>query len=351
MRIGALLVATLWALAGCSSDTGNTAADSLCAAANETLATMPERGRTVRYAFYSDFRPLSFANSQDPDSPDFHSALGYEPALARAASVLSGGKLHLEITGVGNPFQGIWLLPGTDEQIDMVGGGITALPQRRFAPDIPAEPLVTFGVGHVQFRQSLLVRHDSDIHAYADLAGKTVAALHGTTGEARLLQLLALADDKSLLAEGTRILLGNGETVVADGQSQRISAAAATPELRDRIALSGPTNRSATLVYQPDEATALRALNEGRVDAFARGAIGNAVAAQQSDGLLRIAVFDERQVEQGAFVYAASAEGDEVRHLMDSLLGCLTRGGDIGFDDWYGDRQVFMRRAERYAPR
>ena len=94
--------------------------------------------------------------------------MGYEPDLGAAVETFSGGRLSFNALGIGNPFSGIWL-KAAQEPYDRVGGSITSLPER--TRDAQGRPVIRFGVGHISFSQSLLVRAASAIERHAGPAG------------------------------------------------------------------------------------------------------------------------------------------------------------------------------------
>lgn len=347
-----LLTAVLCGLLpGCAGDDSRSGADAACAGVENAVNGLASVPAIVNYGFYTDFNPLSYASTQDPENPDFNRPLGYEPALVEAARRLSNDRLQFTPIGIGNPFAGIWLKSATDGRFDMVGGGITALEERRFSAADPGAPLVTFGIGHVQFRQSLLVRSDSAIASHDDLDGSTVVgALKGTTGESRLLQLAGITDDEGYLPANTVITLGGNATLVTGAGDYRIASTGASPGLEERTRLQAPGEDVPLVVYLPSGEAQVQAVTNGDVDAVARGEIGNLVAAGASGGALKVTAVDTGNTEYGAFSYPSSAAGDNLRATMDGLLSCLTDNGNIGFPQWHEDPGIFTARAVRNAP-
>ena len=125
------------------------------------------------------------------------------------------------------PFAGIWL-KAADTGYDLVGGGVAPLDRR--TRDGSGRQVVRFGVGHLEFRQSLLVRTGSAIERHGDLtAGHTVGALRGTTGESRLLALTGITDAQGVIGAGARIELADGAEVTVgatgSGRAFRIAGA------------------------------------------------------------------------------------------------------------------------------
>ena len=88
--------------------------------------------------------------------------------------------------------------------------------------------VVAFTDGHIDFRQSLLVRAE-DAQRLASHAALTsavrVGVLAGTTGEARLLELTGLVDDNGILVAGVHVETAR-DTVVADGSADYVITSA-----------------------------------------------------------------------------------------------------------------------------
>ena len=164
----------------------------------------------VQYGFYIDFNPVSYSVEQGSAE---HRPMGYEPDLVAAVETFSGGRLSFNALGIGNPFSGIWL-KAVQEPYDMVGGGITALPER--TRDAQGRPVIRFGVGHISFSQLLLVRAASTIERHDDLTSEhRVGTYRGTTGEKRLLELTGIIDTSGFIRAGTRVLLADGTLLTA----------------------------------------------------------------------------------------------------------------------------------------
>ena len=240
----------------------------------------------VRFGFYTPFKPVSY-------SSETGAHLGYEADLLTALEAVSGGKLSFLRQGI-TVWKDIWLRPAGPD-LDMVGGGITILESR--TRDQTGRRTIMFTAGHIEFRQSLLVRREDAgrLARYEDLERQDkVGVMAGTTGEARLLELTA----------------GVGPRVV---------------QLQDDTAL-------------------IKALAAGRIDAVAGADTGNRFASRESKGALVVTAMD-RQVEKGGFALAA-------RHT--ALAACLNRhiahvtdSGRIGYTEWLDDPEVFMRHTRK----
>jgi len=150
-----------------------------------------------------------------------------------------------------------------------VGGGITILESR--SRDAAGRRATVFTAGHIEFRQSLLVRVTDAVRLgrHQDLtSADRVGVLAGTTGEARFLELTGLVGAGGVLAAGTRVETAVGAAVVADGSaSYSITAAGATPGLHDRRHLQPAGADQPQVVSLPDEVALTEALAAGEIDA------------------------------------------------------------------------------------
>ena len=325
---------------------GGTAADGsselVCKAARGILADFP--ATRVQYGFYNDFNPVSY--SEQGAEP--RQARGYEPDLIAAVETFSEGRLSFNPLEIGYPFSGVWL-KAAQEPYDLVGGGITALPER--TRDAEGRQVIRFGVGHISFFQSLLVRAESPIERYDDLTAEhRVGLLRGATGEKRLLELTGIIDEGGFLRAGTRILLADGTLLTAgepDSESAlRIAAGAGSAAIASRVRLTPPGEDQPEAIYFDREGEQIRALLEGMVDAVARWDIGNRIAARDYPGL-RVTAIDTAGGERSAFSYPDTPAGDALRVTMNAAIGCLTANGTVGFTEWLdSEGAIFAARAE-----
>ena len=295
--------------------------------------------------FYAYFAPVSYSDDENPDSAGFNVHRGYEADLLTALEAMDGAGLSFNRRAIAE-WPGIWLKSAGDE-FDIMGGGITIRDSRTRNDD--GDTLVAFTNGHISFRQSLLVRTEDAyrLSSHDGLTGDVrVGALVGTTGEARLLQLTGLADANGILAAGTRLETASGP-VTADGSADYvITAAGASPVLGGRRHLHPPADTMPQVVYLGDELgerELLDALANGDIDALARGAIGNADAAQESVGAFVVAALDDA-VEIGGFTVAA--DDAELLASLNEKIDWLTDNRRIGYAEWRADPTVFMQRAE-----
>ena len=312
--------------------------------------TCTDGSRVLNVGFYAYFSPVSYSASADPTSEDFNIHLGYEADLLTALEAMEGAGLSF----VRHPivvWQDIWLR-SAEPEYDIIGGGITILDAR--TQDGTGNTVVTFTSGHIKFRQSLLVRTEDAqrLTTYADLTSDVrVGVLSGTTGEARLLELTGLVDANGILAEGTRVETPLG-TVVADGTAAfMITAANTTPNAAERRYLYPPSENMPQVIYLGQEvgdSELLDALAEGRIDAVARGEIGNRDAVQAAGAVFTVTALDEK-IELGGFTLAVY---DAVlATCIDEKLDYLTDNRNIGYAEWVADPSVFMRRAQMWNNR
>lgn len=299
---------------------------------------------TLSMGFYAHFAPVSYARSSEDDPSSLGEHAGYEADLLTAMEAMEGGGLTFERTPVAT-WPGIWLRSAG--QFDVVGGGITILHSRTLGSS--GLRVVKFTRPHIAFRQSLLGRStDSrDFGGYQNLnSGVRVGVLAGTTGEARLLEIVGLVGEGGVLVAGTRVETATG-TVVADGSAAYfITSAGSSEDLAGRLHLHPPARNMPQVVYlgaTEGESELLDALRSGDVDLVARGEIGNDEAARASEGAFAIVALDE-EAEHGGFTMDSGRP--RLLACFDHKIDWLTDGGEIGFAEWREDAGVFMKRAE-----
>ena len=299
-----------------------------------------EPDTTLKLGYYAYFEPVSFVNPDE--SPYLH--YGFESDLLTALEAIDGANLAFERTPI-EEWDGIWLK--SSNEFDIVGGGITILESRTM--DASGVARVQFTDGHIAFRQSLLTR-TADADAFSSYDALTsdirVGALAGTTGEARFLQLAGLADADGVLAEGTSVQTSAGE-VLADGSADFfITAAETAPQFDGRTLLTPPSDAFPTVVYLGDhlgEIELLDALENGDIDAIARGEIGNSDAANASDGMFTVPLRDSKS-EWGGFT--VSEDSTDLLSCINGHVNYLTDNRQIGYAEWLADPGVFMSRAD-----
>ncbi len=336
---GTVAFALMCCLAACGEPTPDSPLSAVCTS----------DGQVLNVGFYAFFAPVSSSADPDPNAGGFQEHRGYEADLLTALEAMEGAGLSFARHPI-QPWDDIWLTPAGGD-IDMVGGGITILDSR--TRDAGGAQVVRFTSGHIAFRQSLLARagEAERFSSYDRLTSQTrVGALAGTTGEARLLELTGLIDSTGVLAAGTRVHTRSG-TAVADGSvAYMITAARVSPSLDGRQRLDPPTSDMPRVVYlgeESGEVELLQALRDGRIDALARGEIGNRDAAHASVGAFEVAALDA-EVEYGGFALAADAA--ELAACIDAKINWLTDDRRIGYAEWRNDPSVFLRRAETWKP-
>ena len=312
-------------------------------AAAESVRGCPPAERTLQVGFYAHFEPVSYSADSDPAAAGFNTHLGYEADLLTALEAMEGVNLAINRRGI-SAWEGIWLLPA-GPQFDVVGGGITILEARTRAAD--GRAVIVFTAGHIEFRQSLLVRAGdaARLVRHQDLSSADrVGVLAGTTGEARLLELTGITDAAGILAAGTRIVTAAGATLVADG-SAAYAITAATVGLGGRRQLQPASSGQPQVLYFEDERALIEALAAGQVDAVARGEIGNRAAARSRGGAFAVTALDSR-AETGGFALAVADA--ELAACLDRLIAHLTDHGRIGYREWLADPPIFLWRAGQW---
>ncbi len=306
-----------------------------------------DEGRELRLGFYAHFAPVSHSSDGEPGSAGFDVHQGYEADLLTALEAMDGVGVSFSRRGIG-VWDEIWLASAGPE-FDVIGGGITVLDSR--TRDAQGKEAVVFTLGHISFRQSLLVRagEESRFQDYDGLTSDVrVGALAGTTGEARLLELTGLTNAEGLLADGVVVDTPDGE-VVTDGSSDYfITAAAASANLSGRRGIRPPADNMPEVVYLGDrlgETELLAALSDGRIDALARGEVGNRDAAHASYDAFVVALLDDA-VERGGFTL--DVDDAALAACLSDRVDFLTDEMSIGYADWLRDPYVFMRRAEMW---
>ena len=302
--------------------------------------------RVLNFGFFAFFAPVSSSADPDPNSAGFNTHVGYEADLLTALEAMDGAGLSFSRRGI-DIWPNIWLLSAGAEY-DVVGGGITILDSR--TRDEMGNEVVTFTSGHIAFRQSLLVRAEDEARwaSHDDLTSEVrVGVLASTTGEARLLVLTGLVNADGVLAEGVRVETQT-DTVVADGSADYfITAAGASPNLEGRRYLFPPVDTMPQVVYLGEEEL-LGALASGRVDALARGEIGNRDAVHASGGAFVVTALDAA-VEYGGFTLGV--EDADLAACIDDKINYLTDDQRIGYGEWRQDPLIFMNRARMWQER
>ncbi len=301
--------------------------------------------QVITVGFYAYFAPISYSADPDPTSEKFNTHLGYEADLLTALETMERANLSFSRRAIAE-WSDIWL-KSANPQYDIIGGGITILEKR--TQNAAGVQTVNFTSGHIQFRQSILVRAEDakQLSDYASLTSDVrVGVLPATTGEARLLEITGLVDTKGILTAGTRIKTSQS-TLLADGTvDYMITAAGTSPNLVDRLHIHPFSANLPQVVYlgqQSGESELREALEQGNIDAVARGEIGNRQMAHSSDGKFVVTAIDE-QVEYGGFTLAL--QDTELMTHINEKIDYLIDGGNIGYKEWLQDPQIFMKQAE-----
>lgn len=303
-------------------------------------------GRALNAGFYSDFKPVSYSRDRTPGSPGFDVHQGYEADLLTGLEAMDGAGLAFSRRGIGDPFSGIWLKAARPE-FDVVGGGITIREDR--TRNQAGKKVAVFTSGHISFLQTLLVRA-ADKERLGDYDSLTSAYRVGvvaeTTGEERLLQLTGLTDEKGVLAAGTKVTVEGGAVVTADGGKDHvITAAGESDQLKRRTSITPAGPAMPQVRYYDQEGKMLAALENGDIDAVARGNIGNGDASAASRGALAVSVQDPDPAKRERGGFALDAEDAALAACLDRKINLLTNNGRIDYSDWRANPSVFTERA------
>ena len=321
-----------------------------CASGAAPREACVDENRELRLGFYAHFAPVSHSADGEPGSPGFDVHRGYEADLLTALEAMDDVGVSFSRRGIGI-WDDIWLASAGLE-FDVIGGGITILDSR--TRDAQGKAAVVFTSGHIAFRQSLLARvgEESRFTGYDNLTPDVrVGALAGTTGEAHLLELTGLTNADGVLTAGVSVDTPDG-AVVADGSTKYfITSAIASQNLAERRRIRPPSDNMPQVVYLGDrlgETELLAALSDGRIDALARGEVGNRYAAHASGDAFVVALLDDA-VERGGFTL--DVKDAALAGCLSDRIDFLTHDMSIGYADWLRDPSVFMRRAEMWNGR
>lgn len=310
----------------------------------------------VHVGFYSDFEPISYAVSRDVDDPEFHSPKGYEVDLLKAIERIPGSEITFIFHGI-KEWDRIWLRPYHDAKIDLVLGGITYETRRLLNED--GEPVVEASHPTVNFKQSLLVRAEiaSLIQSHDDLTAEhVVGVVKGTTGEYRF---LAQADiikgiDSGQLNPGFQVVLEDGQILVSDGTLSIYDKA-----IEQRTKILPPNDASPVTLYFTAEDSMIPALQQGEIDAIARGYIGNQLVSDRSSGQLVVKAIYSLECPKQQSIYCEKKEesvffvkkgNSELLNKLNHYIDFLTDQGNIDYDAWKENPDIFFDRANGYTP-
>ncbi|WP_205683990.1 transporter substrate-binding domain-containing protein [Cryobacterium aureum] len=148
------------ALSGCTPTSGGGGAGASASAGDSALTSILETG-TLRVADCLSFAPFGFSDAQgDPD--------GYDVDIAKAMAADLGVELEVIDTTSANRISNL-----QTDKVDLVICNFTRTGERAKQVD--------FTDPYVVASQALLVKKDSGIETIDDIAGKTVAAVKGST--------------------------------------------------------------------------------------------------------------------------------------------------------------------------
>ena len=209
--LNVLLVLALALLTGCEKDQGGDEPEGKAAPPKDTPAGRSdnlkriEAAKVLRIGIKADSPPFCFQD-KDGNPQGFDVDLGFR--LARGLGVQP---LFITVTNAERIER---LKKG---EVDVVLATLTAT--RRRAREID------FSLPYFQDQQGLLVKKDSPIQSYRDLAGKKVAAASGTTG---IDNIRVVAPDAQVLAAASMTAafdkLKSGEADAATGDSLQLQA-------------------------------------------------------------------------------------------------------------------------------
>lgn len=234
---------------------------------------------TISVCSYSEFTPISYGNGK-----------GYEADLMRA--IAKDFKVHIKFYPQ-KEYDGLWLLPSQkNSPCDVAIGGLTPSDYRQKEGAI-------FSIGDMApYSQSLLVRkadYDSGkIRSYASFKNTQlkIGIVPGTAGERY----------GHILAE------------------------------RNGVPLS-------VFISLPSEAELLPALKAKKIDAIARGEIGNDYQVSLDSNLVTIVTGNFGE----AFTIAVNNQNPQLLIALNQAIKKITDKNKIGYAAWQKNHQVFMK--------
>jgi len=310
-------------------------------------------GNMYQVAFYSDFEPISYSESRDPANPKFNQPNGYEVDLLKAIEAIPGSDMTFQFHGI-KEWNGIWLYPYTHPEIDIAIGGITREDRRLLNGEGKQVVANTHKTTH--FMQSLLMNaiEAALIKKHQDLTcGYIVGAVRGTTGEYRYLAQTGIIKDlkDGFIKKGFTIVLEDKTLINSDGLLSIYDT-----KLANRSMLVPPECTMPITKYFIAEDTMIPALQEGYIDAIARGFIGNSLVADRSNGKFVVtAIFslDCPNQEVGCAqaeeaVFFVKADNKPLVEKLNQYIDYLTDNGKIEYEAWKLDKNIFRDRAQKY---
>lgn len=228
---------------------------------------------------YSQFKPVTYSNAQ-----------GYEADLLKAIAKLWKVKIifHPE-----NIYEGLWRLPGRSYTFsDISIGGFTPTSDR-------IKEGAYFSTPTTFFKQSLLVRKKdylqgkiTSYHSFKNNHLK-IGVVPGTTGEEYA-------------------------------------------HLRAKEMNLSPT----IFIRYQSEAELLPALINGKIDAIARGEIGNEYQAKKNKDFI---VIDKKNFHEG-FAFAIDKNNKNLINNINYAIRLITQNGKVTFTDWFNHPAIFSER-------
>jgi ABC-type amino acid transport substrate-binding protein len=241
-----------------------------------------KQANTLSVCSYSEFRPVIYGDGE-----------GYEADLLRAVAELWQVKVQFFPERI---YEGIWRLPSRSYTLcDVSAGGMTPTLSR-------LQEGTQFSAMTTLFDQSLLVRKQDFV------SGKIVAY-------------------RSF--KNTNLKIG-----VVPGTTGEKYAYARAKENGLPLTI---------FVQYASESQLLPALLNHKIDAIARGEIGNKYQASLNQDLVTIA---KKKCDEG-FAFAVDKNNPRLTSALNEAIREITNNGMITFDDWFKDHTVFSRRAKQ----
>lgn len=237
---------------------------------------------TLNVCSYDAFTPISYGNGQ-----------GFEADLLKAIAKSWGVKIKFYPESI---YEGIWRLPSrTYSKCDVAIGGFTPFEYR-------IKEGAAFSVPTSSFKQSLLVRkkdyESGRVTSYESFKNTSmkIGILPGSSGE-----------------------------IFAEKIAHEINL----PE--------------SVFVRYPSESALLGALYSGKIDAFARGEVGNDYQAALHKDLITIARRDFKET----FTFALAKSNPKLVNVINNAILKITNQNKIQYSDWLNDNNIFMRSVTR----
>jgi hypothetical protein len=312
------------------------------------------QAKEYQVAFYSDFEPISYSENRDPASPQFHNSQGYEVDLLKAIEAIPGSEMTFIFHGV-KVWDNIWLMPYLEARIDIAMGGITREERRTLNDD--GKKVVDVTNKTLTFKQSLLMNAEDGlkIKTHDDLTcAYVVGAVRGTTGEYRFLAQANMINniDEGLIQKGVTVVMDNKEFMSSDG-----SLSIYDPKVINRSRLIPPDCSLPLVKYFVAEDSMIPALEDGFIDAIARGYIGNKLIADRSNGQLVVnAIYSLECPRQESIsckkkeeaVMFVKLDDQALLQRLNKYIDYLTDNGRIEYEDWRNNPSIFLERAKQF---